>query len=251
MQNGSGPQFASHWFLNSKGGVGKSHYSALLMQAHLAAGLPVTGIDADATSATFSSFKDLKVRRVGIMHGDKIDARVFDDIVEEILTKETNFVIDTGASSFVELNRYLTKNGIPDHIVLAGKKFVANLIITGGATFNETSLNLKAIAEQAPPSVEIVVWLNEHFGPVAPAGRSFEDLEIYQMTAPRIKGVIRLEDHTFSEPATFGADVKQMMSKSLSFHEVRQSPEFTLMAKARLHRLEQEINGKLAAAFSL
>jgi len=135
--------------------------------------------------------------------------------------------------------------------VLAGKKFVANLIITGGATFNETSLNLKAIAGQAPPSVEIVVWLNEHFGPVAPAGRSFEDLEIYRMTAPRIKGVIRLEDHTFSEPATFGADVKQMMSKSLSFHEVRQSPEFTLMAKARLHRLEQEINGKLAAAFSL
>ncbi len=54
-----------------------------------------------------------------------------------------------------------------------------------------------------------------------------------------------MADHTFSEPATFGIDVKQMMSKGLTFAEVRQSPEFTLMAKARLHRIEQEVNGQL------
>jgi hypothetical protein len=246
MQNGSKPRRAAHWFLNSKGGVGKTTHAVYLVQGLQAAGLPVTAIDADPTSASFAGFRGLGVRRVNLMEGDRINARIFDDIVEEILTQDMNFVIDTGASGFVELNRYLTRNGIPDHIVDSGKSFVANVIVTGGATFNETSLNLKAIAEQAPPSVEIVVWLNGHFGPVAPAGRRFEDLEIYQMTASRIKAVLRLEDHTFSEQSTFGADVKQMMSKGLSFNEVRQSPEFTLMAKARLHRLEQEINGQLS-----
>ena len=248
MQNGAKQPFASYWFLNSKGGVGKTTMAVLLAQGLHAAGLPVTAIDADPTSAGFSGFKGLGVRRVNLMEGDKINARLFDSIVEQILTQDTNFIIDTGASGFVELNRYLIKNGVPDHLAAAGRVFVANVIVTGGVTFNETCLNLKAIADQAPPSVEIVVWLNEHFGPIAPAGRSFEDLKIYQMTAARIRAVIKLDDQTFTEPATFGADVKQMLSGGLSFHEVRQSQEFTLMAKARLHRLEQDINGKLASA---
>jgi hypothetical protein len=201
---------------------------------------------ADATSATFPSFKGLGVRRVRLMEGDAINARIFDDIVEEILTVNSNFVIDTGASAFVELSRYLNRNDIPAHVAAAGKRFVANLILTGGATFVETSLNLKAIAEQLDPPVEIVVWLNDHFGPVVPRGRTFEDLEIYKITAPRIKAVISLDDHTFTEPATFGADVKHMMSEGLSFEEVMGSGEFTLMAKQRIKKLERDLNGKLA-----
>lgn len=247
MQNGANPKNAVHWFMNSKGGVGKSHTAVYLTQAYQAAGLPVVAIDADATSATFSSFKGLGVRRVNIMQGDKINERIFDNIVEEILTKESNFVIDTGASAFVELSRYFNRNGIPNHITEAGRRFVANVIITGGATFNETSLNLKSMAEQMPPAVEIVVWLNQHFGPIGDGSRSFEELEIYKMTADRIKAIVKLDDHTFSEAATYGVDVKLMMSKGLTFREVRQSPDFTLMAKHRLHLLEREVIEKIRA----
>ena len=250
-QNGQTQHRAAHFFMNAKGGVGKSHHAVLLLQAYRAAGLPVIGIDADATSATFSSFKSLKIRRMDIMEREQINARVFDNIIEEILTGDSNFVIDTGASSFVELNRYLAKNAGPDVVTGAGKRFVTNLIITGGATFNETCLNLKAIADQAPASVEIVVWLNEHFGPIAD-GRAFEDLEIYKLTAPRISAVIRIADHTFAEQSTFGEDVKQMMRRGYSFEDVKAAPtaEFTVMAKSRLYRLQKDIDGKLSAAFS-
>ena len=200
MINGSEPRYAVNLFLNSKGGVGKSHHAVLLVQAYRAAGLPVIAIDADATSATFSSFRGLGVRRIKLMDGDAINARLFDDIVEEILTVNSNFVIDTGASAFVELSRYLSRNDIPNHVANAGKRFIANLIITGGATFSETSMNLKAIADQLQAPVEIIVWLNDHFGPVAPSGSRFEDLEIYKLTASRIKAIVNLTDHTFSEP---------------------------------------------------
>ena len=182
MQNGSKLKEAVHFFLNGRGGVGKTHTATYLTQGYRAAGLPVVALDADATSATFSSFKGLGVRRVNVMEGDKINERIFDNIVEEILTQDTNFVIDTGASAFVELSRYFNRNEIPDHIARAGKRFVANVIITGGVTFNETSLNLKSIAEQMPPSVEIVVWLNQHFGPIGTGALGFENLEIYKMT---------------------------------------------------------------------
>ncbi len=110
MQNGSKLKEAAHFFLNSKGGVGKTHTAIYLTQGYRAAGLPVVALDADATSATFSSFKGLGVRRVNVMEGDKINERIFDNIVEEILTQDTNFVIDTGASAFVELSRYFNRN---------------------------------------------------------------------------------------------------------------------------------------------
>jgi hypothetical protein len=245
--SGSQSRRAVNLYMNSKGGVGKSHYSVLLTQAYQKAGLPVVAIDADPTSATFSSFAKLGVRRIQLMEGDAINPRVFDDVTEEFLTTDTNFVMDTGASAFVELNRYLLKNNIPEHIHAADKRLVAHIILAGGATFRETSANLEAIAAQTPPSVEIVVWINDHFGPVVQPGRKLEDLSIYKASAGRISAIVHLADHTFTEPATFGADVKQMMAKGLSFAEVRESADFTLMAKARLKQIESEVHGQLSS----
>ena len=234
-------------FMNSKGGVGKSHYSVLLTQGYQDAGLPVIAIDADPTSATFSSFPKLGVRRVQLMEDDAINSRVFDDITEEFLTVDANFVVDTGASAFVELNRYFLKNNIPEHIHAAGRRLIAHIILAGGSTFRETAANLEAMAEQMPPSVEIAVWINDHFGPVIPPGRRLEELAVYKKTAGRINAVIHLADHTFTEPATFGRDVKQMMAAGLTFTEVRQSKDFTIMAKSRLHQIAQEVNGQLSS----
>ena len=244
--SGSQSRRAVNLYMNSKGGVGKSHYSVMLTQAYQEAGLPVSAIDADPTSATFSSFPKLGVRRIQLMEGDAINPRVFDSIIEEFLTADSNFVMDTGASAFVELNRYLLRNRIPEHIHAAGKRLAAHIILAGGATFRETGANLEAIAEQMPPSVEIVVWINDHFGPVVPPGRKLEDLAVYKACAGRIAAIVHLADHTFTEPATFGADIKQMMSQGLSFAEVREAPSFTLMAKARLKQFEEEVYGQLS-----
>jgi hypothetical protein len=45
-----------HFFMNSKG-AWENHTAVYLTQVCRAAGLPVAAIGADATSATFSSFK--------------------------------------------------------------------------------------------------------------------------------------------------------------------------------------------------
>ena len=131
-------------------------------------------------------------------------------------------------------------------MVEGGKRFIANIIIAAGNLFAETCSNLEAIADQMPPEVEIVVWINDHFGPVVPAGRRFEDLEIYKMTQGRIAAVIQLDDHTFGEKQTFGADVSQMTRAGLTFAEVQGSPEFSIMAKHRLKRVEKDLYGKFA-----
>jgi hypothetical protein len=245
MAPGIVPTRKVHFFVNSKGGVGKSHNAAMLVQYHHYKELPVKAFDADATSATFSSFSALDVTRISLMNSDAIDPRQFDLMLESILTEDVNFVVDTGASSFVEMNRYFLRNHIPSMIYEAGKTFVANIIIVGGATFNETSHNLETMASQMPPEVEIVVWLNEHFGPISQDGREFEDMRIYQAHRHRISGLVHMPDWTYTDPATFGADMRQMMKAGLTFDEARTSPDFTLMSKSRLHRLQHDIFYKL------
>ena len=72
-----------HFFLNSKGGVGKSSIcSVIVAQGYRSGGLPVKAFDADAMSATFSSFPALEVSRVPLMSGDAIDPRQFDAMLE-------------------------------------------------------------------------------------------------------------------------------------------------------------------------
>jgi hypothetical protein len=233
-----------HFFFNSKGGVGKSHNAAILGQFYEDQGEPILIFDADATSATLSNFHALKVTRVPLMSGDAIDARQFDHMLEPIITEDTNAIVDTGASSFVEINRYFMRNPIPAMIREAGKVLVANLIIVGGSMFTETCNNLDVIAEQMPPEVEIVVWLNPHFGSIE-NGKAFEDMEIYRTHKERVCGVVRLPDWTRTDHATFGVDVEQMMKAGLTFNEVRTSPDFNLIAKSRLNRIKNDIYGKL------
>jgi hypothetical protein len=235
-----------HFFLNSKGGVGKSCCSVVLGQGYRSRGLPVKAFDADAMSATFSSFPALEVIRVPLMAGDAIDPRQFDVMLEPILTEDCNFVVDTGASSFVELNRYFLNNDVPGMIHGAGKILVTNVILVGGAMFVETCNNLEAMAQQMPPEVEIAVWLNEHFGPIAQDGRDFEAMEIYERWRGRIGALVRLPDWTYAQQATFGVDVRAMMASGLTFAEAQRSPQFTLMAKSRLKRLERDLDAKLA-----
>ena len=246
MENGHAPLRKVHFFLNSKGGVGKSVGCVVVTQGYHQRGLPVKAFDADAMSATFSSFPALNVTRIPLMDGDAIDPRQFDAMLEPILTEDSNFVVDTGASSFVELNRYFLRNDVPGMIDQAGNILVANVIIVGGAMFAETCNNLESIACQMPPQVEIVVWLNEHFGPVRHNGKAFEEMEFYKKHRDRITGLVALPDWTYTDQATFGVDMQHMMKAGLTFAEVRTSPDFTLMSKSRLHRIERDIQGKLA-----
>jgi hypothetical protein len=236
----------AHFFVNSKGGVGKSHCSVIVTQGYRDRGLPVKAFDADAMSATFSSFPALQVTRIPLMSGDAIDPRQFDAMLEPILTEDSNFVVDTGASSFVELNRYFLRNDVPGMIHDAGKILVANVIVVGGAMFAETCNNLDSMASQMPPQVEIAVWLNEHFGPVARNGKDFEEMEIYERHRARIAALVRMPDWTYTQQATFGVDMRCMMTAGLTFAEVQGSPDFTLMAKSRLRRIERDLQGKLA-----
>ena len=101
-----------HFFMNSKGGVGKSLASCLVAQHLRLKGVETICFDADAMTATLSSFKALNVRRVNMLDGNKIDARRFDEVLEPCLSCQAEIIVDTGASSYAEWANYLIENDV-------------------------------------------------------------------------------------------------------------------------------------------
>jgi len=240
------------FFYNSKGGVGKSHSGSYLTQWYRDRGLPFKAFDADATSATFSSFRALNVNRIPLMDRQDINPRMFDILTNAFVdpAEDCNFIVDTGASAFVAINRYALQMDLPGLIHEAGKKMVANMMMVAGNTMIETIANLKAMVRQMPPEVDIVVWVNPHFGRVEDErGRPFEEMDVYQEFHDRIAGVVQLPDWTFTDPKTFGEDVQKMMTLGLTFEEVKSSPEFGVIEKSRLGRVQQATYEQLDAAF--
>jgi hypothetical protein len=236
-----------HFILNSKGGVGKSFIAFLLALHYRHLGEPVLCFDADATTATFSRFAALDVTRITLMEGTILNARRFDEMLEPILSEDAHCVVDTGTSSFVAVSHYLIENDVHEQIRLAGKKVVVHAIIVGGSTLKETLNDLYELARQLPPEVDIIVWLNEHFGLIKQGDKTFTDMEVYRQNRHRIRGIAHLPLRTV---ATFGEDIKEMMAKHMTFAEAVASPEFTLMAKQRLRIVEIDVRKKLRAILS-
>lgn len=75
----------AHFILQGKGGIGKSFVASLIAQFYTAKGAPVRCIDTDPLNGTLSGYKKLQAKRINIVENNRVHARLFDDMMEEIL----------------------------------------------------------------------------------------------------------------------------------------------------------------------
>ncbi len=230
--------------LQGKGGVGKSWVSSCLVQYFQEAGEPVVALDTDPVNATLSNIKALNAAHVPLLEDNVINERRFDSIIERVLTEDSHFVIDNGASTFLPLSNYLLENPVFDLLADAGRDLVIHTVITGGQAFLDTAFGFNDLAREMPQSVGFVVWLNEYFGPVqSEDGTPFEATRAYIEHKDRITGMVRLPKQS---SATFGEDLAAMLRSKWTFKEAVSSQEFSLMARQRLVMIRRGIFGQLA-----
>jgi hypothetical protein len=72
-------------------------------------------------------------------------------MVERILTEDSHFVVDNGATSFVPMSRYLVQDGVVEAIRSAGKQVVIHTIVAGGPELVHTGRGFHAVVRQFPP----------------------------------------------------------------------------------------------------
>ncbi|MEA2772910.1 MAG: hypothetical protein QOD93_5872 [Acetobacteraceae bacterium] len=229
-----------HFVLQGKGGVGKTFVSLLLAQAIAGRGEPVTCIDTDPVNASLSSLSSMNPERVSIFQGKKVDTRALDLFVERLLSDDSHFVVDNGASSFVPVSQYLLENDVVGMMLDEGRQPVIHTVVTGGPAMLDTIKGLTSLLSDFPASVRLVVWLNEFFGPIVNAqGKPFEDLPAYSDSKERISALVRLP--MVSEESTY--DLRDMMAKRMTFDQAlaRDNTGILRVQKSRLFRFKEAV----------
>ena len=235
-----------HAVLAPKGGCGKTYVASLIAQALRERGEPVVCLDTDRENASLRDIPALKAEPVSLFlpNSDEIDVQAMDGMTERMLKEDSHFVLDNGATSFAPLSRYLVQDGIANAVAESGKKLVIHTIIAGGQELVQTGRGFDSVASQFPASADMVLWLNEHHGPVDGSdGTAFEQTPLYQKHRNRILAIIRL---VRQHPATFGANLSDMLKQGLTFAEADQSSAFFVIARQRLRQVWRPIRDQLA-----
>lgn len=231
-----------HFVLQGKGGVGKSFISAILVQYFRDRAGAVRSFDTDPVNDTLSQYKGFDAKRVNILSDDtnNIDARVFDTLMDDLISMQGISVIDNGASTFVPLMAYLVENKAIEVLQSAGKDVVVHSVITGGQAFDDTlqGLSLMFESQDAP----VVVWLNEFYGQVSRDGKTFTESGLYKDYKNRILGVVRIER---GNADTFGKDMEMLGKNKLTFEEAFQSSLFGIMPRQRLKMVRDALYRQL------
>ena len=228
-----------HLVLQGKGGIGKSFVALLISQYLKHTQQNVLCLDTDPINATLSSFLALDVRSISLMDGNSvINERHFDQMMESIFEANAHVVVDNGAASFAPLSSYLLDNDAFEAIYEAGKEVIIHSVIAGGLAQDNTVSDFVTLTSQLPENVQVVVWLNEHFGPIESNGKSFEEMKAYLDHKERVRAIVRLPKRTES---TFGKDLAVMLKARMTFDEALASNLFFVMAKQRLKIMQRSI----------
>ncbi|HDX6256468.1 TPA: conjugal transfer protein TraL [Campylobacter fetus subsp. venerealis] len=216
-----------HFILNGKGGIGKSFISSLICQYLLFKSQTITAIDTDPNNTTLFNIKAIKAKFLQLIDEDgKFDNRAFDKIIELAADKKTNnYIVDSGATTFIPLIDYLKENEAIE-ILKANKIDVyMHIPIVGGQSKDDTILGLRQLVEAFDCS--FIVWINEYHGAI----KDFEENPEYIAIKDKIKAIIYLNA---VNKDTFGKDLLELTSKNLTFDEAMNDKSFSLMSKQRL-----------------
>jgi hypothetical protein len=232
-----------HFILQGKGGVGKSFVAALLAQHYRTnGGGTVVCVDTDPVNATFSGYPAFQTRRVELLDNGVVDSGRFDGLMMSIVEEDADFIVDNGASCFIPLTKYLFESDALGVIADTGRQVTFHTVLTGGYGLRDTIAGFDWLAEKMPAATQIVVWLNEFFGPIEAEGRGFEEMKVYQRHQGRITALLKLPKQN---EQTFGRDLKAMLDQRLTFAEARGNAQFNLFSKQRIAMMERQFLDQL------
>ena len=88
----------------------------------------------------------------------------------------------------------------------------------------------------------MIVWLNEYLGEISSDGKPFEEFRVAEEQADKLLGTVMIRERN---PNTHGDDMRQMLTKRLTFDEAIRLADFSLVPKQRLAIIRREIFDQL------
>lgn len=232
-----------HLILQGKGGVGKSLVASVIGQYFRDRGKAAVCIDTDPVNQTLAQYQALGAEHLKLMTDGRVDVRLFDQLMERLLTEPHSFVIDNGASTFIALWDYIQENAVVQTLEQSGRNVFLHSVVTGGQAMLDTLSGLHDVASKCPAR-NLVVWANEFFGPVEYEGKRLSDMKVFTRHRDRIRGTVTIPKRSSD---TFGRDVEEMLRAKLTFAEVIEDRKFSIMSRQRLTLVRRELFDQLDA----
>lgn len=230
------PGNSIHLTLQGKGGVGKSLIASILAQYFADRRREIICIDTDPVNRTLFQYKALNVSRLELLRDGRLDPRVFDDLMDRLITEDATFVVDNGASTFIPLWNYILRNKALDSLARKGRKVYVHTVVTGGQSLLDTLHGFKSLAETTSER-NIIVWLNEYFGIIERDGKRFGEMNAFLENEAKVLGSVCL---IRQDPDTFGRDLEDVISCKLTLEEAIKDGPFSIMMKQRLQMIQRE-----------
>jgi CobQ/CobB/MinD/ParA family nucleotide binding protein len=239
--NGAGGAVV-HLVLQGKGGIGKSVIASWLAEYLLKRGENVRCIDGDPVNRSLTQYKFLNAEKLDLINEEGLIVRMrYDALLERFASEHGAFVVDSGSTAFLPLWSYIVETEVVRVLREAGRKLYVHCVVSGGEMLSDSLLGFDTLAKSTPDR-NVVVWVNEYFGPVAREGKTFDQMNVFQKHADKVLGSIGIPQRS---PDTFGATVLLMREKKLTFDEAMDSNQFMLAQKSRLHIVRRDLYEQL------
>lgn len=238
-----------HIIVQSKGGVGKSYISSMLVQ-YLSERFPSISFDTDPENATLKMHRGLEVKFINLIDGEtgKINEAAFDELVMDIYNADDTIqhaIVDTGASTFRPLLEYLRNNQILEVLKEKGHDVILHVVIAGGSEILSTVQSYETIATTLPDAM-IVPWINEFAGDAKIEGKTFEDSKTFKAYGAGNPCPVVISAAARRHPETFGAALERMGKLKLSLKDAIASEKFNVLDKRRLSIVRDDTWTKIA-----
>lgn len=244
-----------HMTASPKGGTGKSFIASILTQWLLARGAEtLIPFDNDASNATFISYAALGVRKLELRSGNKIDRLGSSPMFETILREPGPFVVDNGGSNnFFDLMAFVGETDLINSLAEEGIQTTLHVPVKGGGDIDSSIEGFRVVAtDPLLAKARLVVWLNEHEGPIIGNGVEWENMKVFKANRDRVHSIVTIPRQ---EPGTVGTVLTQMLKQKMTFGEVKGS-DFDFTHKLMLRtffgdlcsQLDQVVGADLAQA---
>jgi hypothetical protein len=241
VRNGAGGGIV-HLVLQGKGGIGKSVIASWLSEYLLNRCKNVHCIDGDPVNRSLAQYKSLNAEKLDLVNEEGLIVRIrYDALLERFATEDGVFVVDSGATAFLPLWSYIVETEVIRVLRETGRKLYVHCVVSGGEMLSDSLLGFDTLASSTPDR-NVVVWINEYFGPVARDGKTFDQMNVFQKHADKLLGSIGIPQRSAD---TFGATVLLMREKKLTFEEAIQSDQFMLAQKARIQIVRRDLYEQL------
>ena len=255
--------YTLHFFLQNKGGVGKTTLASFFSQYLISRGKPVVIVDADPSNKSLLNYTGLKIAEFDYMSDNIADIFKFDPFFDSLLdTLEDNShcVFDVGASGYNDFMNYLFQQDDSFDILSSQATIYMHNIIPSSRDMVLSCIGglKQAIDNTKKYNVPFILWQNRMDGEIKIEGdnktylSSIKETNIFNEIRDRAY-IVEIEDLTPKKKEILASAVHKMIRNTLTLKQVVESDlevKFTRQDRIRCKSYMNRIYDQLDKIFN-